>query len=208
MTRSVSTGLRLAIKRNSHVQVSNYFYLHICGVNLNWQRFRYLKILFPYNDMANTNYKYRAIRQSKRPPQIVLKSLTIWFVTKTLCLLSQHFCFSAWGVWYRSSRSSGHDDQPLWGQWCQGEINFKHCQRHNGPEGWVLLTKVTYFSHIKRSNTKYWPSTNFKISTLANISISTKLKIQDIDQTWPQNLDQDSTSLPLQNISSKILTKL
>ena len=92
----------------------------------------------------------------------------------------------------------------------------KHCQRHNGPKGWVLLTKVTYFSHITRSNTKfdqissseYWPSTNFKISTSANISISTKLKIQDIDQTWLQNLDQDSTSLPLQNISSKILNKL
>ena len=92
----------------------------------------------------------------------------------------------------------------------------KHCQRHNGPEDWVLLTKVTYFSHITRSNTKfdqissseYWPSTNFKISTSANISISTKLKIQDIDQTWLQNLNQDSTSLLLQNISSKILTKL
>ena len=40
------------------------------------------------------------------------------------------------------------------------------------------------------------------------MSISTKLKIQDIDQIWLQNLDQDSTSLPLQNISSKILTKL
>ena len=78
----------------------------------------------------------------------------------------------------------------------------KHCQRHKGPEGWVLLTKVTYFSHITRSNT------NFKISTSANISISTKLKIQDIDQSWLQNLDQDSTSLPLQNISSKILNKL
>ena len=42
------------------------------------------------------------------------------------------------------------------------EINFvqseqlkKHCLRHNGPEGWVLLTKVTYFSHITRSNTKF-----------------------------------------------------
>ena len=92
----------------------------------------------------------------------------------------------------------------------------KHCQRHNGRGGWVLLTKVTYFSHITSSNTKFdqisswecWPSTKFKISTSANINISTKLKIQDIVQTWLQNLDQDSTSLPLQNISSKILTKL
>ena len=58
------------------------------------------------------------------------------------------------------------------------------------------------------SSWEYWPGTNFKISISANISISTQLKIQDIDHTWFQNLDQDSTSLPLQNISSKILTKL
>ena len=104
----------------------------------------------------------------------------------------------------------------------QTELTFfawmkpKHCQRHNGPEDWVHLTKVTSWGHITNSNTnldqisssEYWPSTNFKISTSANISISTKLKIQDIDQTWIQNLDQDSTSLPLQNISSKILNKL
>ena len=95
-------------------------------------------------------------------------------------------------------------------------IRIKHCLRHNRREGWVVPTKVTYFSHITRSNTKfdqfsspeYWPSTNFNIPTSADISISSKLKIQDIDQTWLQNLDQDSTSLPLQNISSKILNKL
>ena len=39
---------------------------------------------------------------------------------------------------------------------------IKHCQRHNGPEGWV---------HITSSNTnldripEFWPSINFKIST-------------------------------------------
>ena len=65
----------------------------------------------------------------------------------------------------------------------------KHCQRHNGPKGWVGLPKVTYFSHITCSNTKfdqissseYWSSTNFKILTSANMSISTQLKIQHID---------------------------
>jgi len=40
------------------------------------------------------------------------------------------------------------------------------------------------------------------------MNISTKLKIQDFDQTCLQNLNQDSTSSPLQNISNKILTKL
>ena len=49
---------------------------------------------------------------------------------------------------------------------------FKHCQRHNGPEGWVLLTKVTSLGHITSSYTNLdqtssesRPSTNFKIST-------------------------------------------
>ena len=46
----------------------------------------------------------------------------------------------------------------------------KHCQRHNGPVGWVLLTKVTSLGHITSSFTnleqtslEYRPSTNFKI---------------------------------------------
>ena len=68
---------------------------------------------------------------------------------------------------------------------CSFEEKYKHCQRHNGPEGWVLLTKVTDFSHITRSKTKLdqisspecWPRTKFKISTSANMSISTKLRI-------------------------------
>ena len=28
----------------------------------------------------------------------------------------------------------------------------KHCQRHNGPKGWVHLAKVTSWSHITSSN--------------------------------------------------------
>ena len=47
----------------------------------------------------------------------------------------------------------------------------KHCQRHNGPEGWVLLTKATSLGHITSSYTNLdqtssesRPSTNFKIS--------------------------------------------
>ena len=72
------------------------------------------------------------------------------------------------------------------------KVILKHCQRHNGPEDWVLLTKVTYFSHIIRSNTKfdqissskYWPSTNFKISTTANISISTSQVPPPTPRRW------------------------
>ena len=47
----------------------------------------------------------------------------------------------------------------------------KHCQRHNGPKGWVLLTKVSSLGHITSSYTNLdqtssetRPSTNFKIS--------------------------------------------
>ena len=33
----------------------------------------------------------------------------------------------------------------------QLKIKLKHCQRHNGPEGWVLRTKVTSLGHITTS---------------------------------------------------------
>ena len=51
--------------------------------------------------------------------------------------------------------------------------HHKHCQRHNGPEDWVHLTKVTSWGHITNSNTNLdqisssesRPSINFKISS-------------------------------------------
>ena len=55
--------------------------------------------------------------------------------------------------------------------WKDGEMR-KHCQRHNGPEGWVLLIKLTSFGHmtsfytnLDQTSSESWPSTNFKIST-------------------------------------------
>ena len=50
---------------------------------------------------------------------------------------------------------------------------LKHCQWHNGPKGWVLLTKVTSLGHIASSyknlhqisSSESRPSINFKIST-------------------------------------------
>ena len=51
-------------------------------------------------------------------------------------------------------------------------IRIKHCQRHNGPEGWVLVTKVMYLGHItnyhtnlEQTTSESRPSTNYKIST-------------------------------------------
>ena len=47
----------------------------------------------------------------------------------------------------------------------------KHCQRHNGPEGWVLLTKVislgritNSYANLDQTASESQPSTNFKIS--------------------------------------------
>ena len=59
-----------------------------------------------------------------------------------------------------------------WNNWPDW-FNFKkHCQRHNGPEGWVLVTKVTYLGHItnyhtnlEQTSSESRPSTNYKIST-------------------------------------------
>ena len=46
----------------------------------------------------------------------------------------------------------------------------KHCQRHNGPEGWVLLTKVTSlglitssYTNLDQTSSESRPSTNFKV---------------------------------------------
>ena len=39
--------------------------------------------------------------------------------------------------WTENSRLSNEDG-----------LKSKHCQRHNGPEGWVHLTKVTSWGHI------------------------------------------------------------
>ena len=79
-------------------------------------------------------------------------------------------------------------------------------------QSWIKTPSLTgHLINIKRDTTDHfqWHFKKRKLATPGCKSatlISTKLEIQDIDQTWLQNLDQDSTSLPLQNISSKIQT--
>ena len=68
------------------------------------------------------------------------------------------------------------------------EIMNKHCQRHNGPEGWVLLTKVTSLGRITNSYTNLdQTSSEFRRSTNFKISIKHqhfyKLKLKNLDQT-------------------------
>ena len=62
---------------------------------------------------------------------------------------------------------SFHNDDEL-----DGAHITKHCQRHNGPEGSVLLTKVTalghitnYYTNLDQTSSESRPNTNFKIST-------------------------------------------
>ena len=65
----------------------------------------------------------------------------------------------------------------------------KNCQRHNGPKDWVHLAKVASWSHIRSSNINHdhISSSESRLSinkkSQPNISISTKLKIQNLDQT-------------------------
>ena len=69
---------------------------------------------------------------------------------------------------------------------------YKHCQRHNGPEGWVMLNKVTS------------PYTN--LNQIPKFKISTKHQHFDqilTSKSWPNNHFITSP-----NLSSKILTKL
>ena len=39
----------------------------------------------------------------------------------------------------------------------------KHCQRHNGPEGWVHIT--SYYTNLDKTISEFWLSINFQIST-------------------------------------------
>ena len=69
----------------------------------------------------------------------------------------------------------------------------KHCQRHNGPEGWVLLIKVTSLGHITSS---------YKTLDQTYLELHNHMKHQQ------QNNDQTSAPKSCLNINFKILTKL
>ena len=69
----------------------------------------------------------------------------------------------------------------------------KHCQRHNGPEGWVLRIKVTSLGQITSS---------YKTLDQTYLELHNHMKHQQ------QNNDQTSASKSCLNINFKILTKL
>ena len=94
---------------------------------------------------------------------------------------------------------------------------FKHCQRHNGPEGCVLLTKVTSLRHISNSYTNLdqtssesRPSTNFKISTKHQHinKILTKSSFRILTNIQFRNLNQTSAAKYWPNLSFRISPEL
>ena len=114
---------------------------------------------------------------------IFKKSVTVCVAGRGLWLPSQEF-----GSLIKSLNAAPHVFfLQKWGAQVFGVLN-KHCQRHNGPEGWVLLTKVTSLGHITsfytnldQTSSESWPCINFKISIrhlhfdkLSNLEILTK----------------------------------
>ena len=89
-------------------------------------------------------------------------------------------------------------------------VDIKHCQRHNGPEGWVHLTKVTSWGHITSSNTNldqiHLQNLDLASTSQLNISISNKLKI--LTKIQLHNLYKTSAAKCWTNSSFEILPKL
>ena len=54
----------------------------------------------------------------------------------------------------------------IWSTLTQSNVVEKHCQRHNGSKGWVLLTKVTFLGHIS-SFTQWFLGHNCKKNTFS-----------------------------------------
>ena len=62
--------------------------------------------------------------------------------------------------WNRDLEPDNHEIMNI----LSGSFRWKHCQRHNGPEGWVHITSSnTNLDQISSSESR--PSINFKITT-------------------------------------------
>ena len=74
----------------------------------------------------------------------------------------------------------------------EGQFRTKHCQRHNGPEGWVLITKVSYLGHITSSQTNLDQISSSK--SWLNIASESRPRIIFIIATKGQQQNIDLTS--------------
>ena len=96
---------------------------------------------------------------------------------------------------------------------------FKHCQRHNGPEGYQSnffrsnhkFLHKSWSNFIFRISTKYqlqilnhtWLNLNIKTLTKYSFRISTKIKLNDLKKHQQQNTDQTSASKSRLNFNFK-----
>ena len=105
----------------------------------------------------------------------------------------------SWPVWEGS----------LLQKFCQLNQDMKHCQRHNGPEGWVHITASdTNFDQISISETRL----KLKIFTKPSFRISTKIQLgfnnqhnlykTSVGKNW-----SNSSFKSCLNINVKILTE-
>ena len=94
------------------------------------------------------------------------------------------------GVWPKPTSwcltPSTFTTQKLWffgeDQKCSWGSKIKHCQRHNGPEGWVHLTKVTSWGHITSSS--LIRVLKIKSTTWYTSRKATKWASQSVESCW------------------------
>ena len=101
---------------------------------------------------------------------------------------------------------------------------IKHCQRHNGPEGWVHLAKVIlqvqtqiliefHLQNLDSASTRNLNQTSasplnlkFKILTQPSFRISTKIQLHNLYKTSAAKCWTNSSFKILLNFNIKILT--
>ena len=102
---------------------------------------------------------------------------------------------------------------------------FKHCQRHNGPEGyqsnffksyhklfhksWSNIFRISAKHQLQNLNqaSAFWRNLNLKLLTKPIFRILTKIELHNHMKHQQQNNDQTSASKSCLNINFKILTK-
>ena len=98
----------------------------------------------------------------------------------------------------------------------------EHCQRHNGPKGWVLLTKVTSLGYITSSYTNLFDQAStsksqpsISTSTRPSFRILTKITLHNPNQAsaakhWPNfsfRSNQISPEFKLQKFDQTLCSK-
>ena len=181
-------------------------------------------------ECPNTWYLADIDNYDTRKSQITLSG-RLRFVNYTI---AHHCCdfphqHQTWtnGEWERKraeqpSSSKSPRKSPSWKIGKESGIS-KHCQGHNGPEGWAHITRSQYtvhrhIEHITISESRL--SINFKICTKHRLNLKLRSWPNLASEYWPrfnfvtstkhqqQNTDPTSASKSCLNFNFKILTKV